>query len=75
MNYSQTYALIGEKLRELRIAKGFTSYEDFAMEYNLGRRNYWEIEKGKNIQMKTLINLLTIHDMSFYEFFKDKRFK
>ena len=75
MNYNQTYVLIGDKLRELRIEKGFTSHEDFALEYNLSRRNYWEIEKGKNIEMKTLINLLTIHNITLHDFFKDKRFK
>ncbi|MCZ2129349.1 MAG: helix-turn-helix domain-containing protein [Bacteroidia bacterium] len=75
MNHQKTYTLIGEKLKELRIKAGYTSYEDFAMEFNLSRRHYWEVEKGRNINIKTLVNLLTIHGMSLHQFFRDKRFK
>ena len=75
MNHQKTYTLIGEKLKELRIKAGYTSYEDFAMEFNLSRRHYWEVEKGRNINIKTLVNLLTIHRMSLHQFFRDKRFK
>jgi len=75
VNHQKTYNLIGEKLKELRIKAGFTSYKDFAMEYNLSWRHYWEVGKGKNINMKTLVNLLTIHGTTLYDFFRDKRFK
>lgn len=61
---------IGQRLKYLREKKGYTSYERFAIEYNLSRMHYWKIEKGKaNITIRTLINILSIHEISIEEFF------
>ena len=62
---------ISNKLKELRISKGYTSYETFAFENELNRVQYWRIESGQNITLKTLIKVLQIHDKSLEEFFKD----
>lgn len=62
---------ISNKLKELRISKGYTSYETFAFEYELNRVQYWRIESGQNITLKTLIKVLQIHEKSLEEFFKD----
>lgn len=59
---------IGKRLRELRIEKGFTSYENFAMEYDLSRRFYWSIEKGNNFTMTYLLKILKIHNISLKDF-------
>ncbi len=60
---------IGERLKEVRVQNGYTSYEDFALEHGLGRMQYWRMEKGVNLTMKSLIRVLTIHEMSLQEFF------
>ncbi len=61
---------IGEGIRELRIAKGYTSYEMFAYDNNLSRVQYWRIEKGKtNITINSLVKILNIHNISISEFF------
>jgi len=62
---------ISNKLKELRISKGYTSYETFAFENELNRVQYWRIESGQNITLKTLIKVLQIHEKSLEEFFKD----
>lgn len=63
---------MGEKLRELRIKKGFTSYETFAIEYDFSRMQYWRIEKGQsNITIRTLLKLLKIHEVSLENFFAE----
>jgi len=50
--------------------KGFSSYERFAIEYDLSRMHYWKIEKGlANITIRTLINILNIHQITLEEFF------
>ena len=62
---------IGLRLKFLREQKGFTSYERFAIEYNLSRMHYWKIEKGKaNITIRTLLNILTIHNINIEDFFR-----
>lgn len=62
---------IGSKIKKLRKDKGYSSYETFANEYELNRVQYWRVEKGQNITMKTLLKILSIHGLSLKEFFKD----
>lgn len=62
---------IAEKIKLLRKAKGFTSYETFAFEYEINRVQYWRIETGRNITLKTLLKVLSIHKISLEAFFKD----
>jgi len=64
-------AKIANKIKELRIKKGYTSHETFAWENELNRVQYWRIEKGSNITLKTLITILNIHDISLSDFFSD----
>lgn len=61
---------IGLRLKQLRLDKGFKSYEHFAVENDLSRMHYWQIEKGKaNVTIRTLLNLLAIHHCSIEDFF------
>lgn len=62
---------IANKLKQLRKEKGYNSYENFAFENNLNRVQYWRIESGQNITLKTLLKVLKIHEISLAEFFKD----
>jgi hypothetical protein len=62
---------VGEKLKELRIKKGYSSYEQFAFDNELPRSGYGDHEKGKNMTLASLIRLLDIHGLSLKEFFKD----
>ena len=62
---------IGLRFKTLRIEEGYTSYEHFAIENDLSRMHYWQIEKGKaNITIRTLLNILSIHNCSIEDFFK-----
>jgi transcriptional regulator with XRE-family HTH domain len=64
---------IGNRLKFLREQKGFTSYEKFAIEYDISRMHYCQIEKGKiNITIKTLEKILKIHEISIEQFFEIK---
>lgn len=62
---------VADKIKQLRKEKGFTSYETFAFEHEINRVQYWRIEKGQNITLKTLIKILLIHKISLEDFFKD----
>jgi transcriptional regulator with XRE-family HTH domain len=63
--------IIGKKIRDLRKEKGFSSYEQFALEFDLDRKYYWSIEKGRNISLEYLKKILDIHKSTFKDFFKD----
>lgn len=60
---------IGQKLKALRIAKGYTSYENFAFDHGLNRANYGRYEKGSNSKISTLITILECHGLTLKEFF------
>ena len=61
---------ISKKLQKLRKDAGYTSYENFALEKELPRVQYWRMEKGTNFQFKSLLQILDAHEMTLEEFFK-----
>ena len=63
--------LVAEKIKALRLKAGFTNYETFAFTNDINRVQYYRIEKGQNITLKTLIKVLKIHNLTLQEFFKD----
>lgn len=68
----KTIELMGNKLKELRIGKGYTSYETFAFDNEINRMQYWRMEKGlSNMSMATLLRVLEVHKMSLKDFFTD----
>jgi Helix-turn-helix. len=62
---------IADKIKALRIEKGYTSHENFAWDFGINRVQYWRIEKGSNITIKTLLVILDIHGVTLSDFFKD----
>jgi transcriptional regulator with XRE-family HTH domain len=62
---------VASKFKQLRIEKGFSSHETFANEFEINRVQYWRIEKGHNITLKTFFKILQIHNLTPEEFFKD----
>jgi transcriptional regulator with XRE-family HTH domain len=61
---------IGVRLKELRVKNGYSSYENFALEHDLSRMQYWRIEKGlTNLTMRSLIKILNIHKIGVEDFF------
>jgi len=66
---------IAEKVKQLRIDKGYSSYENFAYENDLSRVQYWRLERGTNFTINYLLRVLEIHKMSLSDFFSDIDFK
>jgi transcriptional regulator with XRE-family HTH domain len=62
---------IAQKIKQLRINKGYKSYETFALDHELDRKQYWRIENGSNITLATLLKVLKIHRISLKRFFSD----
>lgn len=64
---------IGKRLEKIRVERGYTSYENFAIKHDMSRMHYWRIEKGKtNLTLKSLLVILNIHGITLEEFFSDK---
>lgn len=64
---------LGNRIRALRIAKGYKSAEKFALDNNLSRVHYSRWEAGiKNMRYKSLLILARAHGMTLSEFFAAK---
>jgi hypothetical protein len=61
---------IAKRIRELRVKKGYTSYEKFAFDNDLSRVGYGNHEKGRNIRMSSLLRIIDIHGITLEQFFK-----
>jgi transcriptional regulator with XRE-family HTH domain len=62
---------IANKIKRLRLEAGYSSHENFAWDNGLSRVQYWRVESGSNITLKTLLRILDIHNITLEEFFKD----
>jgi len=61
---------IGEKIRELR-KEVEPNYETFAYKNGINRMSYFNVEKGNNIQLSTLLKILDGLDITLEEFSKE----
>ena len=62
---------LGKRLRELRIERGYTDYEQFAFDNDLPRAQYGRYEQGKDLRFSSLVKVLKALDVSLEEFFRE----
>jgi transcriptional regulator with XRE-family HTH domain len=61
---------LGVRIKQLRIAKGYSSYEYFAYEHKLGRAQFGRYERGtEDIRYSTLLKIVKAFGMTLEEFF------
>lgn len=70
-NSDEWITLISARIKELRKEKGYTSYESFALDHGLDRKQYWRVENGANITIKTLVTILAVHNKDLIKFIKE----
>jgi len=61
---------VAQRIKQLRIDGGYSSYETFAYDKEINRVQYWRIENGGNITLKTFFKLLKIHNLTPEQFFQ-----
>ncbi len=64
------FDFIGKRLKELRIARGFSNYEHLAYEIGISRSQYGRYENGGNMKLSTLLTLCNFLEITPNEFFK-----
>ena len=65
-NIEENLAKIAAKIKQLRKDKGYSSYETFALDHDLDRKQYWRIEKGANVTIATLLKIIVERDRSAF---------
>lgn len=62
---------LAERIKQLRKAKGYTSYEYFAYEHDISRTQFGRYEKGQNIRYTSLVKVANAFGMTLSEFFSE----
>ena len=62
---------LANRIKQLRIEKGYTSYEYFAYDHNIPRAQYGRYEKGEDLKFSSLLKILKGLDINLKEFFED----
>lgn len=60
---------LGKRLKEIRISRGYTNYEQFAFDNEIPRAQYGRYEKGQDLRFSSLIKVLKALNISLEEFF------
>jgi hypothetical protein len=71
LNTDDQLKKLGERIKQLRIAKGFTSYEYFAYEHNISRAQFGRYEQGQDLRFSSLIRIINAFGMTLDEFFSE----
>lgn len=68
-------AAIGQRLRELRLQKNYSSYETWSLDNDIHRMTTYRCEsKNCNPNYSTLLRMITAHGISVREFFDSDLF-
>lgn len=62
---------LGERIKALRISKGYTNYENFAYDHNISRAQYGRYEKGEDLLFSSLVKVVKAFGMTLEEFFSE----
>jgi len=62
---------LGARIKQLRIAKGYTNYENFAFEHKLPRTQYGRYEQGQDLRFSSLVKLVEAFGITLEEFFSE----
>ena len=62
---------LAKRIKELRVQKGYSSYEYFAYENEISRAQYGRYEKGEDMRYSSLLKVIKALGVSVTEFFSE----
>jgi len=69
--YADDLTKLGDRIKSLRIAKGYTNYENFAFEHDIPRAQYGRYERGEDLRYSSLLKVIKAFGMTPKEFFSE----
>lgn len=72
LNTEEEIQKLAKRIRQLRIQKGYSSYEYFAYDHNISRAQFGRYEKGEDLRFSSLIRIVNAFDMTLQEFFSEE---
>jgi transcriptional regulator with XRE-family HTH domain len=71
LNSEEQLSRLGQRIKALRIEKGYSSYEYFAYEHGFSRAQYGRYEQGQDLRFSTLVRIVNAFGITFQDFFKE----
>lgn len=71
LNSEEQLQRLGNRIRELRVKAGYSSYEYFAYEHNISRAQMGRYENGQDLRFSTLVRLANAFGLTLNEFFSE----
>ncbi|MCK9208404.1 MAG: helix-turn-helix domain-containing protein [Salinivirgaceae bacterium] len=62
---------LADRIRSLRIKKGYSNYENFAYEHDIARAQYGKYEKGEDLRYSSLLKVIRALGVTPKEFFSE----
>lgn len=62
---------LADRIRSLRIKKGYSNYENFAYEHDIARAQYGKYEKGEDLRYSSLLRVIRALGVTPKEFFSE----
>ncbi len=62
---------LGERIKQLRVKKGYTSYEIFAFENGINRAQFGRYERGEDLRYSSLLKVCDALGVTIKEFFSE----
>lgn len=71
LNTNDELGKLGNRIKTLRIKKGYTSYEYFAYEHNISRAQFGRYEQGQDLRYSSLVKVVNALGLTMKEFFTE----
>ncbi|QLH34607.1 MAG: helix-turn-helix transcriptional regulator [Cyclobacteriaceae bacterium] len=62
---------LGARIKALRLAKGYTNYENFAFENNIPRAQFGRYERGEDLRYSSFLRVIRALGVTQKEFFEE----
>jgi transcriptional regulator with XRE-family HTH domain len=62
---------LGERIKSLRLKRGYTNYENFAYDNDIPRAQYGRYENGQDIRYSSLAKVIKALGVTMEEFFSE----
>ena len=62
---------LGNRIKQLRIAEGYSSSEIYAYEHDISRSQFGRYEKGLDLRFSSLVKVINTFGMTLEEFFSE----
>jgi transcriptional regulator with XRE-family HTH domain len=71
MEHEKDLKKLGNRIKQLRIKKGYSSYEVFAFENGISRAQFGRYERGEDLRYSSLLKVVKALGISVKDFFSD----